>query len=362
MDVAVQKESRDLVAIKVLTPAVVFGPGGVDDILGKIEREVRSVATDISTADGRASIASLAYKVARSKTALDEMGKELVADLKAKTGAVDAERRRIRDRLDALKEDVRKPLTEWENADKQRVDAHEQTIAAIAGTVDFGFNEPSLDEINRRLEFVENEYARDWEEFKKRAADARETTVGTLQKLREQTVKRAAERAELERLQREAAERAQQERDAKIAADAAEKAKQEAEAKAKREAEEAAAKANAERARVEQEKAEAVARAEKSEADRIAAAQKADGERLEALAKAERDKAAAIEAERARVAAEQAKAAAEQAARDADKKHRGKINGEVRDAIVELGVTAEHAVAVVTAIAKGAIPHVKISY
>ena len=75
-----------LVTIDTLTPATVFVPGGVEAIVSKLETEVRSIKTDISTDAGRKEIASIAYKVARSKTALDDMGKNLVADIKAQAG------------------------------------------------------------------------------------------------------------------------------------------------------------------------------------------------------------------------------------------------------------------------------------
>jgi hypothetical protein len=66
-----------------LTAVAVFGAAnGVTDVLDKIRREVSAVRTDISTKAGRAQVASLARRVASSKTALDEMGKEMVAELK----------------------------------------------------------------------------------------------------------------------------------------------------------------------------------------------------------------------------------------------------------------------------------------
>ena len=74
----------------------------------------------------------MAYKVARSKTALDEQGKELVGAIKKQSGEIDAERKRVRDELDALKDEVRKPLTDWENAEKERVAAQEAALAEIA--------------------------------------------------------------------------------------------------------------------------------------------------------------------------------------------------------------------------------------
>lgn len=51
--------------------------GGIDPIIARIEAEVRSHVPDVTTKRGRDAIASLAYKVARSKTTLDEAGKSL---------------------------------------------------------------------------------------------------------------------------------------------------------------------------------------------------------------------------------------------------------------------------------------------
>jgi colicin import membrane protein len=162
---------NDLAVIKVLTPAIVFAPGGVEDVLSKIFAEVKSVKTDISTPGGRQAVASLAYKVARSKTFLDEMGKELVAEWKTKSSAVDAERRTIRERLDALKDEVRKPLTDWENADKDRVAAHETALADIEALAVLG-SEPTAAECAARLTALASRPPRDWQEFAARADSA----------------------------------------------------------------------------------------------------------------------------------------------------------------------------------------------
>jgi len=345
-------ESRDLAVLKPLTAQLVFVPGGVDDILNKITNEVRAHKADISTEAGRAAIASLAYKVARSKTALDEMGKGLVTDWKAKAGAVDAERRTIRDRLDALKDEVRKPLTDWEEADKLRIEAHEAAIADINELLTFNNWTPRTSvELKQRLQLLDGRPSRDWEEFAQRAAEATEGARKTLHNALAVAEKSEAEAAELERLRAEQVAREQKERDDRIAAGAAERARIAAEAKARAEAQETAAKAETERRRVEQERADAIARAEKAEADTKAA-----------LAKGELDRLAAIEEERQRVVAVQAAEAAATAKREADKKHRAKINNEVLAALVKTGITAEQGQPIVVAIARGDVPHVKISY
>jgi colicin import membrane protein len=350
-----------LVTIETLTPAIVFAPGGVESIISKLEADVRAFATDISTEAGRKAVASLAYKVARSKTALDDMGKELVSDLKAQTGKIDAERRVIRERLDALRDEVRKPLDDFENAEKQRVAGHEAALAGILADCDLGAD-AGVVAINSRLGAVRDLLQRDWQEFSARAATAADTASKSLEAALAQATKREAEAAELARLRAEQDAREQAAREAKIAAKAAESARIAAEAKAAREAQDAAQRAENERKRVEKEKADAVARAEKAEADKRAAAAKAALDAKNAAEAAERNRLASIEAERKRVADAAAKEAAEKAAREADKAHRAKFNNEALAALLALGLEKEIGVAVLSAIARGEVPHVSINY
>lgn len=95
-------------------PATLFIPGGLDPIIALISREARALVPDLGTAASRDAIAGNAAKVARAKTYLDGLGKEYVATLKELPKQVDAERKRMRDALDALKAEVRAPLTAWE--------------------------------------------------------------------------------------------------------------------------------------------------------------------------------------------------------------------------------------------------------
>lgn len=362
------KPSTDLVLAETLKAEIVFAPGGVDAILEKIRTEVQSFKGDISTSTGRDQIRSMAYKVARSKTALDDLGKELVAEWKTKSGKVDAERRRIREQLDALKDEVRKPLDDWEETEKLRIEGHERELGYILEHPDFGQTE-TAEELRRRLDLLLNYPARDWQEFAARANEALQSEIKRTRGFLAAAEVREAERSELERLRREQIEREQRERDQRIATEAAERARAEAEARAMQEAEDAAARAEAERAAIERERVEAVARAEKAERDRIAAAEQAELDRVAAAQAAERNRLAAIEAERKRVADIAAKEAAETARREADKRHRANINNQVLAALVletsgaeKQNLTKEQAIAIITAIAQGKIPHTKISY
>lgn len=340
--------STDLVSIETLKAAEVFAPGGVEKIIAKVESDVRAIACDASTDEGRAAIKSLAYRVARSKTAIDDMGKEFVSELKRAAATVDADRRTARDRFDALRDEVRKPVDEWEEAEKTRVDAHVANLETLKTLTQFDTHEPTVDEIDARLLTVDGMRGLDWQEFAERAGDLLEKVWPGLTELRATVVRREEERAELERLRKaealraatELAERearAKREREERIAVEAAAKATQEAEERAK-------------------------AEAFKAEAGRVAAMLRV--ERAEAEAKAAVKAAeASVENERLRVAEAAALEAANQALRENDKKHRSAINNAaLADLMTAAGLTEDQGKAVVKAIAGLKISHVTIKY
>lgn len=197
-------EVTDLVVIEKQNAMAVFTTKEqLDPIIEAIEKEARSLVPDVSTRKGRDAIASMAHKVARSKTYIDNAGKDLVAELKALPKQIDESRRIVRERLDALKDEVRKPLTEWE-AEQERIKAEEAMNALHAEALVMNEN---ID-LQRAIQFeADHEMAllmnKDFDR----------------------------EREEQRRL----AEQAQRERDEKIQREAAEKATRDAEEKANRE-------------------------------------------------------------------------------------------------------------------------------
>src|SRR5690606_11791300 len=103
------------------TPAIVLtDKKSRDEFYAHVQAEVDAFEPDLSTDKGRKAIASLAYKIARTKTAIDDAGKKLNEEARAKINAVDAERRAVREHFDALSAKVRQPLTEWEEGEKKR--------------------------------------------------------------------------------------------------------------------------------------------------------------------------------------------------------------------------------------------------
>lgn len=133
-------EVTDLVVIEKSNAMAVFQSADqVEEILQRVEREVMSFVPDVTTAKGRKEIASLAYKVAQTKTYLDGLGKDLVAELKEIPKLIDANRKVVRDRLDALRDKARQPFTEWE-AEQERIKAEEAMNALHVEALEMNIN------------------------------------------------------------------------------------------------------------------------------------------------------------------------------------------------------------------------------
>jgi len=316
-------------------------PAMIDPILARIRQQIDEFKPDLSTASGRKAIASIAYKVAQSKTYLDGVGKELVAAQKEIPNKIDASRKRIRDTLDAWKDEVRKPLTDWEAAEEARVNRIKADLAELQGTID-DRQERSCEAIRDRLSEVKAEAITEdrWNEYTGAAAELKDKAIAALETALVAAEKREAEAAELARLRAEAAERERAEREAQ--------AKRDAEERERRAAEAAAA---AERA-----KAEGAARAAQEEATRK------DREHKAALEAAERRAVEAAAKAKAEVEEAARRELAEKAKREADREHRATINRMALSAFVGHGFDEDAAKRVVTLIAAGEIPAVSINY
>lgn len=331
--------ANELVVIEKSKALEVFkSSDSVEDIIRKVEREVNSFIPDVSTAKGRKEIASLAYKVAQSKTYLDGLGKDLVAELKEIPKLIDANRRTVRERFDTLRDKVRQPLTEWE-AEQERIEAEKQMLAwhEEALEMNAAFDKALAERIesDHEIALLMNEkFDRDLAEAK---AEAERQRIAHEEELKKQ----AAEQARL---------------------DAEQKAQQEIEAAAQRERE---AKEAAERA--EREKQEAIQRAEQAAKE---AKEKAERDAKEAQERAEREKQLAIEAERKKAhEAEQARLAEEErkrqedVKRQADIEHQRTFNREAVSDLVGSGFfNEEMAIEFIKLVKKNKIRHITINY
>ncbi|KXV17123.1 coiled-coil domain-containing protein [Gluconobacter oxydans] len=355
--------------LEALTPVAVFQTqNGVEDIVSRLENDVRAMTLDPTTEKGRKHIKSVAYQVARSKTALDDMGKQVKADAMELVKRVDADRRVITSRLDALRDEVRKPVDDYDAREKARVDGIRNQIAKIEllGQRLDGLGIETLKDSVEELDLLK---VYDFHEFASRADLAAQQTSNAIRAAiiiaekaeadRIETERLAAEKAEADRL---AAIEAQKIREAEIARAAAEKARKDAEEQAERERKAAVEALERERQAAARAEQEATARIEKMRREAEENARRAADQKKAAEEQAARDQAAAIERERQRIADDKAAQEVEDAKRAANKAHRGKINREVLAGLIEAGLSEDQGKAVIGAILGGSVPHVTIGY
>ncbi|NAR86442.1 hypothetical protein [Acinetobacter haemolyticus] len=325
--------------------------GGAKTLFDRIAEQARSVVPDLSTDKGRKAIASMARKVASTKTAFDAHGKELKEQYTVITNKIDADRKLFRDACDALRDEIRKPLTDWEQAEKDRVAKHQNAIQEIKDAA-LDTNDVESGALKNRIAWVDQwSIDASFEDFEQEAKLAKFETLEKLRTALDAREKYEAEQAELERLRKEQLEREQRERDERIAKEAADKARIEAEAKAL-----------AEQRRVEREKQEAEEKAEREKREAAEREARLIAEKEEAELRAQQ--AAVMERqriEREQAAKEEAERKAEEA-RLANVEHMRSINNEILNKLCEIGLDEGQAKAVITAIARNQIPNVSIKY
>ncbi|MRT14963.1 hypothetical protein GJV07_22050 [Enterobacteriaceae bacterium RIT711] len=326
-----------VIEIKPEQAPVLYAPNGLEDYLKQIRQQVNEVP-DLSTAKGRARVASLAAQVSRSKTAIEKPGRDYLKRLKELPKEVEAELRRFVTECDTIRDETRRPLTEWE-AEQERIKQEE--------------------EANRKAEEDRKQFEADHEialllndKFDRDAAEAKAEAERQRIAHEEELKSQAAEQAK-----REAAEAAQREIDA---AAARERDALLAKERAEREAKEAADLAERNRIAAEQQ----------AESDKKAAAEKAERDKQEAIAEekrkaqaeADRIKREADEKERVRLA-EEKRIADEAAARAANEKHRKVVGTEIVSALLgHTSLTREQAIEVLVALKDELIPRTRITY
>ena len=313
---------NELITVVEVNAVEVFTKKGLTAVLNDLVTKVEAIVPDVSTAKGRKEISSLAAKVAKSKTLLDGLGKDLVSEWKEKSKLVDVERKRSRDTLDALRDKVKQPLVDW-----QKVEADKAAAEILAMKIEAAHQEAlSL-----------NTYLDQQKELRRAAAAITERELAFAEKERKAQEEHQAVKDEAER----AAQAAQDERDRvayeeKLKTEAAEKAVRDMEQEAQREIDQAnqrAADARAAEKRAEQDAAE-----QRRQAD--AAAKKLVDDRLE----------------------HEAAEAAEVLRRERNTQHRGRVNRDIVARLITLGADEVSAKRIVTAIAKESIDNLKINY
>lgn len=334
--------------------AYLEGNGELTPILTQIKTN-HTGEIDLTTAKGRDAIASRAYAVSKIKTSAEKHGKELVADWKAKSKVVDTKRAELKTKLDELRDQIRKPLTDWEAEQEAKKAAIQEKLAGIDDLRSNAGTTPA--EISAALASVETVVVDDsWDELKSLGEAKKSGAVEFLTAALADAKQREADQAELTKLRAIAAEREQRDREIAEAAEAKRKKEEsdraEKERLAKVEADRLQAIADA--TAKAQRDAEAAAERERQEAQKREEALKQE------IADAAKREAEAVEAERRRVAEAQRVEREAKEKREANEKHRAKVHATLSKALAKITNDEGLSAQIATAIFKGEIPHLEL--
>ena len=211
----------------------------LDEAYGRIEKMAKGLVADVTTKEGVSQIKSCARQIASAKTKIDNLGKQVVAELKKLPGVIDENRRNFRERMEALQAEIRRPVTEIEEREDEidRIKAvHQQLISADSAT------------IRQNIEAVKAIAltAEKWKESLEKATKAVTGEINALETMLKAAEKREAEARELDELRKKQEEAERIIREQKIREEAERKAREEAERAAQeaREREEEARNSN----------------------------------------------------------------------------------------------------------------------
>lgn len=350
-------------------PAI-FGHNSLSRFVEAVRAEVVGEVPDLTTDKGRKRIASLAATVARSKTAVDGVGRAYLKQLKGLPKIIEAELREFEADMNAVRDEVRKPLNDWEAE-------QEKAKAVVQEAMDELTNYYTLPAEGCDSQAIRFRYAQlqspapTVEVFGDRLEEAvtkQQYGLGILSKALDERLQFEKDQEELERLRREAAARAEQDRINEAAAKAVEdeRLRVAGEQQAQREADALRIQ------QAEQQAREAEQRAQQAEQDRIATEQRAEHARQQAEQRQQQAADLAREQEQRRQQEEQAEQQRQAQAREANRAHCGAINKAALEALLSVNMSAEgqpesflsqtEAKAIITAIIRGQIPAVAITY
>lgn len=186
----------------------------------------RGLVADPTTKEGCIQIKSMAKKVSTLQKLIEEKGKEIAAELKAKPKLIDATRKEVKDTLDKLKEDVLKPIVDIEKRQEQITEIDNIPAQAML------YDSVGIEEQIAKLADLREKGADYWQESFEDASKSISDSMRQLNEFLLSARKKEAEQKELEELraQKEASQKIIQEQElAKAREEAAEKARKEAE-------------------------------------------------------------------------------------------------------------------------------------
>lgn len=206
--------SDELIVIEKKTAAAAFH----DDVevtkfydLVKEKALALTDGADMATKKGRDAVRSTAAKISKTKTALDRIGADEADEMRRQVATIDGRRKLIREKFDELRDETRKPLSDWEEAEKARVTRIEETIAKVRDLGRIAFGETAR-QIQDRIDQLPTHDLSFYAEFKDEAQLVLETSYNALVQAKTVQENREKEQAELEEQRRELARMQEEQR------------------------------------------------------------------------------------------------------------------------------------------------------
>lgn len=373
-------KTTELKVFHEVNPILVLSDDNLPGFLAKIEKEVHSVVFDPETEEGRQGMVDMGKKIQASIRFIKTPALEHARKLKAAPDIFDAQRKKYKDFMEALKEDVLKPALEYVAAETAKTEAIESLIESlkIADAKNVLIPEAAeFDTLNTWIsEAKERLMSADFGDQLDRARGVLDDSLlkadGLVARFEKDERAETAAAIKLEAEKQEAQEKRDEEL-LKEATAATAKAKQDAkDATLKAEQDAIVAKKLAEeRAKVSKEREEQAVKDAKARAVIVAAAARQSAEQAiqDAVIKAEDDLLQAVQDERDRAAKAEADAKdkldkenAVVAKKQANKKHRHTIHTSCVQRAVELGFDKDTASKFIKVISEDKFDHLKVVY
>lgn len=348
-----------------------FKSGGIDTVKSFLENnfltyssEINAEVPQIDSEEGRKRIKALGAEINKKLAEVDSPMRDYLRDIKKQPKLIEAIAKENKEKFTKLRADILKPLEEAQKPQQDMID----WLCEVPTTC--GQPDISSDHLSGIIAEVESfDFDNVWPELKKKFKVAQENALTTARVTLERVEAQEAQEAELAELRCKAAAAEQAERDRKVAEEAAENARKLEQQKAQKEREDVERRAVEAKQREEtakQAEAKAIRDAELAEERRAqeveAAKQREAQAKIDAEAAAKRQAEQAAAAERKAIADEEARQKQEAQQRENDKKHRTTINRRNLAVLLAMGISEDDGKKVITAIAKGELPDVRIYY
>lgn len=217
--------------IDIFTKKDESGAPAIQKYIDKIKEHTEDFYADVETRQGREDITSMAYKVSRSKTYLDDKGKEIAAEMKEIPKKIDATRRDMREQLDNIRDNLRAPLVAYQEREAEKKERNEGLLNQISQAKQFcamHWDTGPIEVLNEKMSFIKAipDESDDFAEYAERIKEEKRTGLVIVENAILRREKADQQAAEIARLQKIEAEKAAKEREEAQAAEKARIAKE----------------------------------------------------------------------------------------------------------------------------------------